>query len=455
MKVMVVLVGTFIFLHCAAAANAFSYTCTRSWYVATTGSDSSDGRTARTPFKTINRATFEPMLHAGDCIQVAPGDYPYAVFMEKGGTINHPDGFVALVSSGGPGRAVIHQTRQYSTLWLKANYLIVDGFEIYGRNGGSCVETNYIMNHERNLTPHHIVVQNSIIHDCDAAGIALGNSEWYWIERNRVHDTATCNGAQFSGIDVYEARDSRVRSGRDVDQHFRISILNNVVHDNFEGSCIGGEHTDGNGIIIDDFHNGQDAGLRGEDGRPVNYAGATLVQGNLVYGNGGKGIQVYVSDHVVVRNNTVYHNNTDDQNPATYKAEINIQQSSDIRFVNNIAVADARHGPRDIIKTCLADGSYPGHGEPDRHNYFLNNLTFNGTAGDACAYVLGDSRVTISRLCNRLGVAPRFRDPPADFTLAPASPARSAGTLNGGAPVDILGHAWGRQLDIGAFAHTD
>ena len=54
--------------------------------------------------------------------------------------------------------------------------------------------------------------------------------------------------------------------------------------------------------------NGDSYGGRG----PVsNYTFPTLVENNLVYSNGGKGIQIQLSDNVTIRNNTAYHNNLD------------------------------------------------------------------------------------------------------------------------------------------------
>ena len=62
-------------------------------------------------------------------------------------------------------------------------------------------------------------------------------------------------------------------------------MRNNISHDNM--TRIAGEHTDGNGIIIDYFNQPWDA-------NPVPYKYPTLVENNLVYENGGKGIHVAV-----------------------------------------------------------------------------------------------------------------------------------------------------------------
>ncbi|MGO7536933.1 right-handed parallel beta-helix repeat-containing protein, partial [Rhizobium leguminosarum] len=71
-----------------------------------------------------------------------------------------------------------------------------------------------------------------------------------------------------------------------------------------------------------------------------NYTFKTLVENNLVYENGGKGIQVTWSDSVTVKNNTAYHNNQDPANSGTWRGELSNSASSNNTWVNNIAVAD-------------------------------------------------------------------------------------------------------------------
>ena len=130
-----------------------------------------------------------------------------------------------------------------------------------------------------------------------------------------------------------------------------------------------GAHTDGNGIIIDDFQHKQSSGY-------PSYKYPTLVENNLVYQNGGKGIQVTWSDHVTVRDNTAWHNNLDQANSGTWRGEISNSQSSDNVLVNNIAVADPSVNP---ANTAIDSTSYGGYVNKVT---WANNLTFNGTSGD-------------------------------------------------------------------------
>jgi hypothetical protein len=65
---------------------------------------------------------------------------------------------------------------------------------------------------------------------------------------------------------------------------FHIVISDNVSNDNMETSAVSYPHTDGNGIIIDDWLDTQD-----QFPQPYPYQG--LIQANLIYDNGGRGIQ--------------------------------------------------------------------------------------------------------------------------------------------------------------------
>jgi parallel beta-helix repeat protein len=82
--------------------------------------------------------------------------------------------------------------------------------------------------------------------------------------------------------------------------------------------------TDGNGIIIDDSRNSQGGG-----GPP--YVGTFLIENNLVFDNGGRGINIFESDNVIARNNTLYQNGR----TANF-TEIGVGMSSNVEMVANI-----------------------------------------------------------------------------------------------------------------------
>lgn len=110
---------------------------------------------------------------------------------------------------------------------------------------------------------------------------------------------------------------------------YRMIIQNNRLFGNMNlvpwiGVC---QITDGNGIIIDDSKNTQNGSTIGE------YNGRTFINNNIVYGNGGAGIHVYLSEHVNIINNTAYYNQ---QTPEILNGEIDASSSNDIIIRNNI-----------------------------------------------------------------------------------------------------------------------
>ena len=176
------------------------------------------------------------------------------------------------------------------------------------------------------------------------------------------------------------------------DAEFRNIIRNNITYDNVQGPAINWEHTDGNGIIIDGFHD-------------TKYRYGTLIEGNVSYGNGGKGIHVFLSDFVTVRNNTVWHNNHDNANKGSWRGELSNAMGSHNTWVNNIAVADPRTDSRN---RAINDVSTNGYVNEDVKWY--NNITFNGTPREAS--VLSDGHeLTRQRGPGNSFLPSPFKDP--------------------------------------------
>ena len=112
-------------------------------------------------------------------------------------------------------------------------------------------------------------------------------------------------------------------------------IRGNVSYDNMDVVVVdaishsGGRTTDGNGVILDDFEHTQGAG-----GAPYRYP--SLVVGNTVFDNGGRGVQVFQSRNVAVVGNTAWHDLKDAnlQRPA---AEISAAFAAGVTVMDNIA----------------------------------------------------------------------------------------------------------------------
>ena len=198
--------------------------------------------------------------------------------------------------------------------------------------------------------------------------------------------------------------------------------------------------SDGNGIIVDNFQN--------DGATNVNYPHRTLLENNLSYNNGGKGIHLFKSDFVDVFNNTAYHNNTDTQNTGTWRAELSLVYSKDTVWRNNIGVANPGNGILQWNRAMLIARS--------EDMVWENNITYSGSAGDISVNFSGTS-VTESDLSNNLlGVDPLFRNPGAgDFSLRDNSPAIDAGSdlIVSFCDIDYKTRERGK-VDIGAFEHA-
>jgi serralysin len=395
----------------------------RSFYVAPEGSDSATG-TRAAPFRTIARAVQE--LRPGDEVVVLTGTYTEQVVIERGGTA---DAWVTLRAER-PGAARVRPWAEtYSTLKVMADYVVVDGFDSVGGTGHAVdIESC-----------HHVTVRNCIVHDSGGAGVGASRGEFIVIENNVVYNNCAINDWHTSGIGVYQCRNL---SGDTTTPGFRCIVRNNIAFANMERWS--DEHTDGNGIIIDDFQSTQTSGF-------PNYTYPTLVENNLSHSNGGKGVHVFLSDNVTVRNNTCWRNNLDPNNPTTWRPELSNANSLGNLWINNIGVADPGVNPSN---SAIGNNSFGG--VVNSGTAWHHNLTFNGTAGDPAIDITDGNAAPRAADGNLLGVDPRFvraamRD--FDFRLAPGSPAIDAGTADLGLPSRSLDGQARVQgtVDIGAY----
>lgn len=249
---------------------------------------------------------------AGATVTIAPGTYTENVTI--------PSNKAGLKLIGGPGVLIRPPAAGFWGIQVLAHNVLVKGFEIANARGMGVWGDGV----------HHIAIVDCEVYGCGESGLAFTYCDWVTVEGCETWECAK-NG-WFSGISLYQNRD--LVAGTPVGG-FRNVIRNNVCHDNVTK---GGAHTDGNGIIIDDFHNGQNGSTAG------NYPHATLVENNLCYGNGGKGVQVTWSDKVTLKKNTAYGNNIDAANPGTWRGELSVSDSLLAEMIANVAVANPGSG---------------------------------------------------------------------------------------------------------------
>ena len=207
-----------------------------------------------------------------------------------------------------------------------------------------------------------------------------------------------------------------------------------------------GVHTDGNGIIYDDWQNLQ--------GGTVNYPHAGLIEDVLSYRNGGKGVQVAWSDNVTVRNVTAAWNSRDGSNDATWdRGEISNQDSNNSIFVNCIAITNhhawTTHGSSRNVAVHF--------GQAATGCKVRNCLSWTGTPGQN-AVTTNDGGTYTAEGTNLFGTDPELVDIDAyDFHPLSGSPVIDAGSdVYGFADTDIEGTSrTSTTINIGALEQVD
>jgi parallel beta-helix repeat protein len=408
------------------------YSCVTNWYVSTTGSDTNNGQTPGTAWKTIQRAN-NAIPTAGTCINIAQGLYPISgtIVLNHGGSTSSPGGYVVYRSTSLGGAHLQEQvnTAHLITLSAGTNYVMFDGLELDGHcNGSDCTGGAYgdCLDSTRPSggPSHHIWAMNNTVHDCGQSGIQLNNSEWFWILHNLVYNNSYSlqSGVYGSGISVYDPEALSGYTQTSMDQQwspYQILINYNVVHDNHNIQPCNG-NTDGNGIILDDWVHGQNL-------PNVPYVGNGLVLANIAYHNGGKGIHSFFSQVVTIANNTAYDNNWDTCNTGTYRGEINIQGNYSVVVENNIAWTIPGAGVLSYNTPFLGrSGSAPA-------DKWISNISYgaNNQMGEADTY---------PNSTNKANTNPMLVNPAAtNFGLQSGSPAigyGQTGTLLPPLPVD-------------------
>jgi parallel beta-helix repeat protein len=282
-------------------------------HVQTRCSASGDGSLAK-PFATIPQAL--AVTQPGDTILVGAGEYrePQGVSVKKSG---RADAWIKIKAAPGSRPKIV--TSGWSGFEFRGgvSYVEVEGFELEwkpdvalqakspGPIHGSGVAMMY--------ASHHIRVLNNVVHGYGTGGIVSLDCDYLHIEGNTVYDTAKTSPYGGSAISLCRAFNSDDKPG------YHNVIRRNVCYDNElrvsvqESSGGNGKVlTDGNGIIVDVFNRSRANPLKphGEDknGPLEPYRGRTLVENNLIYNNGGRGIHIFRSNKVDVINNTCYQN---------------------------------------------------------------------------------------------------------------------------------------------------
>ncbi|MEO6536116.1 MAG: LamG-like jellyroll fold domain-containing protein [Candidatus Paceibacterota bacterium] len=430
----------------AAPVIAAPYTCLTNYYVSTTGNDSNSGTSLGQAWRNINVAVDSKGVNGpGVCINVASGtyhDYIYLPTANLGGNADTPTGYYVVRSITPHGAKLILSGNSGSAAIANfADYFVADGLDISG--AGAATTSSGISFHG-----NYNWFINNLVHDNGFSGIGGSHVDHFRIEGNLAYNNAGLSTSAFqaSGITVYQGKSGDSLSGT---HNF---ISQNISFNNTETPYLAGSHSDGNGIIIDDFRNTQ---IGSTDGI---YPYQTLVENNLVFGNGGGGIHVFSSDNVTVRNNTVFNNHTDPQyatgSTGTPSGDIDAVEASNVTIANNISVANpstSNQYGKTNVPVVDRSGTYK-----NANNVWTNNLFFNGNVGESPIF-LSNTNTLVSSTTNTFGANPQFINSSlGNFALSTGSPAIGAGTTAYGVPLrDLNGNVrTGSPPDLGTYAFS-
>lgn len=419
------------------------------YYVsALTGSDSNNGLTSTSAFRTIQKAADH--TNPGDFVYIMNGTYSETkVLFSIHATVLHisrsgnANAYITYKNYTGHKPKISGVNCRWNCVRIRANYIRFEGIELEGPNQNITYEEARAMYDYYVTTPsasrdwnligtmntnglslggdmvgnvpwHHIEVKNCVVHDFQGGGIGGSDFDYITIENNVVYNNSWYGMYATSGISVFHSRDFDTNTSS-----YKNLVRGNICHNNKTLIPWAGRDilSDGNGIIIDDNKNTQVTG-----GTP--YAGKTLVENNVSYNNGGSGIHAYSSNNIDIINNTAYNNGIVVAYPEIYGLD-----GANVNIYNNIMYA--RTG-----------GACNSNAGGTTYDY---NIYFNGPASRQGA--------------NDLVTDPKFvklaLDETADFKLRNTSPAINSGTNAAGkfSPVDINGVARpvGAKPDRGAY----
>ncbi|MBC8008771.1 MAG: right-handed parallel beta-helix repeat-containing protein [Burkholderiales bacterium] len=165
---------------------------------------------------------------------------------------------------------------------------------------------------------HHIRVIGNTVRYNTSVGIGGGSIDYYTMEDNIVSNNCYYTRYATSGMGILSAKDFTS------EPEFRIYYLGNRSYNNqcfAYYNATNNEISDGHGIICDRFLDSS-------------YTGKTLIQNNVTYGNGGAGIQAFLSSRVTIINNTASQNA---KGPTQRnQSQIDLNSSKNCVVINNI-----------------------------------------------------------------------------------------------------------------------
>ncbi|MEH2432804.1 MAG: right-handed parallel beta-helix repeat-containing protein [Nostoc sp.] len=403
----------------------------KTYYVSGTGNDKNDGLKEGAAFRTLQKAG--DLVKAGDTVYVMNGtytnNYPNILSIsDKHGTANAPITFTAY-----PGHTPVleaHKNNWNAVSITGSSYIVIEGLTMAGARdettlkyalqeknnlgnpatSGNGINVTYIDGDEKQHS-HHITISNNNISKFPGGGIATTQADYITVENNVVSGNGWYSPFGVQGITMLNLWNSD-----DNVTDYKVIIRGNTSFDNNQlvPSDATGKIQEGHGVMLDRSYIGTEF-----------YAGKALISNNLIYNNGGAGIQIFKGQNPVdIVNNTTYKNSQ-----KLLLGEIFINSAKNVQASNNIMYANS--------------GASANYVANSSNISFDNNLAYNGVfKGTGSGNVLNKDPLFVNAANH-------------DFRLKSGSPAIDAGSnaFNSSAkntPLD--GDANGSVLiDAGAY----
>lgn len=438
-----------------------NYTCVNTQYVSPTGNDSNPG-TRLSPRQHF-AFTVNFIATAGTCVVGLSGTYisdngtSTGFRFINGGNQDSLTGYIALVCDvpltciiTPSTSAGVSNTIDLTQIQNPVSFLIIDGFDISGTLFPGCgTGTSCDLNVIEAEFGHHIKIMNNNIHNGGGSGIQTGFNDYLLAYHNNIHGNAAWGASAYSGISMAVPYLADQASG----PHF--SIARNKVWENSEAPYIFTNHTDGNGIIFDNWVTQHP------------YTGQSIVENNIVSHNGTRGIEMLCANpnapiisNFIIRNNTVYQNHVDPLRSGSTGelfAQGCLGTGTGFIWANNLSVSNISFTQPNTPIFCFYNQNAAGTAQAH------NNMLWNGSSpSTACLSDDIPGQVADGVNGNIIGhapliTAPTLNDAISDWHLQTTSPGIGAGTLAyGAADIDFYGNprVVGGQIDIGAVQGT-
>ena len=350
--------GKFCLLLVAVFGAVVSPVLAATYFVSPSGSNSNNGLSTSAPFATIQYAVNKSVY--GDTITIMNGNYSESVQINTSGlTIQAQNPLkVYMVTTNGNNSFTIG-----SSTALSASNITINGLDMAATGTyASGVASAY--------AAHHITVSNCYVHDCGSNGISLNDGDYRVVQNNICARNAWLMPYAGSGISLW----GRVQS--DSAPGFHNILSGNICYGNDNGPTVPVQ-SDGNGLTIDDQRNTQSQHT-GPAVKDINYAGSdTLIENNICFNNGGRGIQAYASNNITVVNNTCFDNCTRNDGSQA-RGEIEMYCTNDVTMANNIAstTTGTASNPSGIYNTPFYAGGSTGDLYGSNFTY-LNNVAYD------------------------------------------------------------------------------